>query len=146
MQVDRPVVVRCRALILNKGKLFVVKHPHNTSFAALPGGKLEWGETPEACMHRELIEELGIEPKVGALQYVYTFLDGDIRQSVEFFFHIENGEAYEKCGETPGTHAHEIAEMLWVEKGTDEHILPEVVKRDFNNGTLISNEIRFEKE
>lgn len=145
MKEGTDVVVRCRALILNKGKLFVVKHPHNTSFAALPGGKLERGENVEECMRRELIEELGIEPKLGKLQYVYTFLDGDTRQSVEFFFHIENGSEYEKCNEVQGTHANEIAEMLWVEKGTNERILPEVIKRDFNNGVLITDVVRYEK-
>lgn len=31
-----------------------------------PGGKVEDGETPEACLHRELLEELAIEAEVGA--------------------------------------------------------------------------------
>ena len=33
----------------------------------LPGGKVEPGESPEACLERELAEELGIETRVGAL-------------------------------------------------------------------------------
>lgn len=32
-----------------------------------PGGKLEPGETPEACLRRELAEEFGIVAEVGAL-------------------------------------------------------------------------------
>lgn len=52
------------ALIENKdGKLLIARRAQGKSQAGLwefPGGKLEEGESPEACLVRELLEEMNI--------------------------------------------------------------------------------------
>jgi 8-oxo-dGTP diphosphatase len=57
------------AVIEKDGKILIARRKRGASQAGkweFPGGKLETGETPEACLRRELREELGIETEVGA--------------------------------------------------------------------------------
>lgn len=52
------------AVIRQNNKLLICQRPQNKSCALLwefPGGKIEFGETPEQCIIRECQEELGIE-------------------------------------------------------------------------------------
>ena len=58
------VLVAAVALIDPDGRVLLAQRPEGRSMAGLwefPGGKLEPGETPEACLIRELHEELGID-------------------------------------------------------------------------------------
>ncbi len=58
------------ALVFHAGRLLIARRPADKHLGGLwefPGGKLEAGESFQACLRRELREELGIEVKVGAL-------------------------------------------------------------------------------
>ncbi len=48
------------ALIIKDKKLMIVK-PHGKPFFINPGGKYETGESAEACLERELKEELNVK-------------------------------------------------------------------------------------
>ena len=57
-------LVAAVALIDPDGRVLLAQRPEGKSLAGLwefPGGKIEPGETPEACLIRELHEELGID-------------------------------------------------------------------------------------
>ena len=56
------------AVIENADRFLVTRRQPGTHLAGMwefPGGKIESGETHEAALRRELVEELGIEAKVG---------------------------------------------------------------------------------
>jgi mutator protein MutT len=56
------------AIVEQEGRLLVTRRLHGTHLAGLwefPGGKCEPGETHEACLMREMTEELGVQTVVG---------------------------------------------------------------------------------
>ena len=56
------------AIIKNDNRIFIARRAANKHLAGyweFPGGKIEDDETPEVCLKRELIEELGITVNVG---------------------------------------------------------------------------------
>ena len=64
------LLVAACALVDADGRVLMCQRPEGKALAGLwefPGGKLEPGETPEACLIRELREELGIEVSAACL-------------------------------------------------------------------------------
>jgi len=72
------------AVIYKDGKVLLTRRAPGEKHAGwweLPGGKIESGETPEHCLQRELMEELGIDAAVGALaaESIFAYDTGSIR-------------------------------------------------------------------
>lgn len=64
MTARKLVLVAAGALVDPDGRVLLAQRPEGRSMAGLwefPGGKVEPGETPEACLLRELREELGVD-------------------------------------------------------------------------------------
>ena len=70
------LLVAAAALVDVDGRVLLCKRPHGKHLAGMwefPGGKVEKGETPEACLIRELEEELGIKVVQACLApFVFT--------------------------------------------------------------------------
>jgi mutator protein MutT len=68
--VKPPVIEVSAGLVFRDGRLLITQRPAGSHLAGLwefPGGKREPGETWEACLERELAEELGVRVSVGRL-------------------------------------------------------------------------------
>ncbi|MDR3456197.1 MAG: 8-oxo-dGTP diphosphatase MutT [Verrucomicrobiae bacterium] len=68
--VNRNCIEVSAALIFHGGKLLITQRQAGSHLGGLwefPGGKREAGETFEACLVREIREELGVEIAVGEL-------------------------------------------------------------------------------
>lgn len=69
---NQPIIEVAAALIFRDSKLLIAQRPSGVHLAGLwefPGGKRESGETFEACLKREILEELDCEIHVHDLVF-----------------------------------------------------------------------------
>lgn len=75
----RPVVGVVAVPQTKEGKVVLIRR-RDTGKWALPGGTVEWGETLDHCLRRELREEAGVEViQMGELRGVYSRPERDFR-------------------------------------------------------------------
>jgi 8-oxo-dGTP diphosphatase len=126
--------VNVRAVIVNdEGHVFAVKHRNRTDdseseYWALPGGGLDIGESIHDGLVRELVEEIGIAPKIGRLLFIQQFTaqhrDGRKSEKMELFLHVENSSDYAGDIDLSKTsHGHELIRVAFVDPSTSD-ILP----------------------
>lgn len=86
--------VSARAIIRHNKKIFLVRLKQYPSFWCLPGGRLEDSESITGCLSREILEELGVEPKIGNLLYVHQIKHPDGYSAPSFFFDVKNSNDF----------------------------------------------------
>ncbi|MBE3072095.1 MAG: (deoxy)nucleoside triphosphate pyrophosphohydrolase [Acidobacteria bacterium] len=82
-----PMVVSA-AVIERHGRFLVTRRSEGTHLAGrweFPGGKCEEGESVEACLAREILEELAASVSIGAEIYRTTFVYPDRTIELRFF-------------------------------------------------------------
>lgn len=125
--------ISVRAIIFLNKKLLCVRlkqYKQGThQYWCLPGGGLEDGESIIACLNREMIEELGIKPKIGKLAYIQQF-KALSQDNLEFFFNVENASDYLNIDLAKTTHGDiEIAEAKFIDPKKNQ-ILPTLLMDD----------------
>lgn len=84
-KICKPKTYGSRAIVLCGDHVLLVRHI-GIPYWALPGGRIEEGETPEQCILRELKEELNISPSVVGLDLgVYVSNKEGKRDTVHVF-------------------------------------------------------------
>ncbi len=81
-------IVVTAAVVECDGCFLVTMRPEGTHLAGhweFPGGKCEAGETPEACLRRELREELDVEASIGAEMFRTAYDYPGRRLELRFF-------------------------------------------------------------
>jgi mutator protein MutT len=84
---DRPYV-GVGAVIVQDGRVLLVKRKYEplADRWSLPGGAVEVGETLEACLIREMVEETGLEVGVGPVIEVFDRITHDDDGRVVYHF------------------------------------------------------------
>lgn len=83
------------ALIEFDGKLLTCQRRAGDSFALkweFPGGKIKPGESPEAALVRELLEELGVEARIGREIYRTRHQYSELREPLELTFYTAQAD------------------------------------------------------
>jgi 8-oxo-dGTP diphosphatase len=83
---DNKIVVALKAIIVHNRKVLTIQRSDEDDYGAgtweFAGGKLEFGETLEDGLKREIKEEVGLDAEIQKLLYAAEFKTGPNRQIV----------------------------------------------------------------
>lgn len=97
---DRPIV-GVGAVLVDEGKVLLIRRGVEPSKGqwSLPGGAVELGETLEASIAREMLEETGLEVEVGPVIEVFDRIINDSDSRVEYHYVLVDYLCWRIAGE-----------------------------------------------
>lgn len=108
-------------LVLRAGGRVLMLHRASGSWE-FPGGRLEWGESPEDAIKRELIEELNYSvPANPGFISLYNYIAEDSSQHsviLHYLLTVKEAPQLRTTDEEPD------AEVVWLTKGELADIIP----------------------
>jgi 8-oxo-dGTP pyrophosphatase MutT (NUDIX family) len=143
---SRRIAVR-GIIVDDSGKLFCVRHKAYGSmeermFWCVPGGGLDAGEPLIDGVAREILEETGVDAKIGELLFVQQYGTKE-KEELEFFFYVSNWENFVDINITSASHSEEeIAEFGFID-AKKTYILPKFLS-EIDLRKLSSNKLPIE--
>lgn len=114
--------VNVRAIIVRGNKILALRHKDEdgveNEYWGTPGGGLDPFESLQEGVKREVMEELGIDAKVGKLLFMQQFPSGrsGFDEELEFFFLVEDSPEYDTIDLSKTSHgALELAGYAFVD-------------------------------
>jgi 8-oxo-dGTP diphosphatase len=94
--------VRVCGLCVDNEHLLMINHKgiKTGDFWSPPGGGLQFGETVEACLKREFLEETGLDIEVREFQLICEFIQPPLH-AIEMFFWVQINKGVLKTGIDP---------------------------------------------
>lgn len=95
--------VRVCGLCFKGNKILLVKHNLNgDAFYAPPGGAVEFGETMEEALKREMLEETSIEANSVEFKFITEYLNPPLH-AIEMFYYVNLWDGKPMVGNDPET-------------------------------------------
>jgi 8-oxo-dGTP diphosphatase len=115
MRDEKRIAVTVDGVLIDGERILLIRRGKNPfkGFWALPGGFVEYGETTEHAVVREVEEETGLHCEINRLVGVYSAPDRDPRGhtvSIAYVMSVREGEM--KAGDdAAGARWHDLAEL-----------------------------------
>lgn len=125
--------IRVCGLHIQENKLLLIKHNSigkEGIFWAPPGGGMNFGETSEQTLVRELKEETGLDVKQYKFAFVHEFIAPPLH-AIELFFEVLQAEGIAYKGHDPEMHdERQLIEEIRYMSIEEIHALPTHAKHD----------------
>lgn len=118
MSTVKQPVIAVGAVIFQDDKVLLVKrkNPPNVEQWAIPGGKVQLGETLQAAAEREILEETGITIRAREPIYTFELIEKNPQDEVLFHYVIIDLLAEYVSGQP--RHADDVSAAAWVDRNT----------------------------
>lgn len=133
------VNLRVGAIIMKNGKLLMVGNGIRPEYLYSVGGRIQFGETAEDAVRREVFEETGAHMEVDRLGFVHeNFFYGDAETNlgkliyeISFFFYMKVPEDFEPVSGSFTEDGH-AERLLWISPDEDVKYYPSFFRTELN--------------